>query len=172
MAASSDDGEEAAGGAVDLASSDLELVRESSTQTVALRFRGVAIPPGATILAAHVQFQVDETGSAATTLTIAGQASDDAAPFARTTRNLSTRARTAAAVGWTPPAWPAAGAAGAAQRTPDLAPIVQEIVDRPGWSSGNALALLVTGTGKRVAESFDGVPGGAPLLHLEYRLGP
>ena len=34
--------------------------------------------------------------------------------------------------------------------------MLQEIVDRPGWSTGNALALIVTGTGSRVAESYDG----------------
>ena len=50
----------------------------------------------------------------------------------------------------------------------DIAPLIQEIVDRPGWASGNAIAVLVTGSGERVAESFDGDPGGAPLLRVEY----
>jgi hypothetical protein len=46
-------------------------------------------------------------------------------------------------------------------------------VDRPGWSSGNALAIIITGSGKRVAESFNGDANGAPLLHLRYRMdGP
>ena len=46
--------------------------------------------------------------------------------------------------------------------------VIQEIVSQPGWASGNALALIVTGTGERVAESRDGAPEGAPLLHIEY----
>jgi hypothetical protein len=49
-----------------------------------------------------------------------------------------------------------------------MSAVIQEIVDRPGWSSGNALAILITGSGKRVAESFDGDASGAPLLHLRY----
>jgi hypothetical protein len=46
--------------------------------------------------------------------------------------------------------------------------VIQEIVDRPGWSAGNALVVIVTGSGKRVAESYNGLPSGAPLLHVEY----
>jgi len=32
-------------------------------------------------------------------------------------------------------------------RTPDLSPIVQEIVDGSGWDSGNAMVFIITGTG-------------------------
>jgi hypothetical protein len=46
--------------------------------------------------------------------------------------------------------------------------VIQEIVSRPGWVSGNALALIVTGSGKRTAESFNGDAAGAALLHVEY----
>jgi hypothetical protein len=63
------------------------------------------------------------------------------------------------------------GEAGPDQQTPDLAPVVQEIVSRQGWSAGNALVLIVTGSGKRVAESYNGVAAAAPLLHVEYVSG-
>jgi hypothetical protein len=49
--------------------------------------------------------------------------------------------------------------------------VIQEIVDRPGWSSDNAMVLIITGTGERVAESYDGNSSGAPLLHVEYKPG-
>jgi hypothetical protein len=49
-----------------------------------------------------------------------------------------------------------------------MSAVIQEIVDRSGWSSGNALAIIITGSGKRVADSFDGDANGAPLLHLRY----
>jgi hypothetical protein len=73
-------------------------------------------------------------------------------------------------VAWSPPDWTSVGAAGAAERTPDLSALLQEIVDRPGWAPGNALVLVVTGTGTRTAESFDGAPAAAPVLRVEYRL--
>jgi hypothetical protein len=57
IAGGSDDVEETATGKVRPASSDLELVQESTTQTVGLRFTGVSIPAGATIVNAYVQFR-------------------------------------------------------------------------------------------------------------------
>jgi len=67
--------------------------------------------------------------------------------------------------------WATVGAAGPDQRTPNIAPVIQEIVSRAGWSSGNALAIIITGNGERVAESYDGDPAGAPLLHIDYAEG-
>jgi hypothetical protein len=64
------------------------------------------------------------------------------------------------------------GAAGAEQRTPELASVIQQIVDRAGWQSGNALALFVTGSGHRTAVAFDGAATGAALLHIEYSTAP
>jgi hypothetical protein len=37
--------------------------------------------------------------------------------------------------------------------------------------SGNSIVLVVTGSGKRVAESFNGVSSSAPLLHIEFNDG-
>ena len=47
---SSDDAEEQTSGSVGLTSSDLEMVQESSAQQVGIRFQGVDIPPGTTIV--------------------------------------------------------------------------------------------------------------------------
>jgi hypothetical protein len=168
IAAGADDAEESAGGAVDLGSSDLELVFDGSNQTVGLRFTGVTVPPGSTIHEAWVQFQVDESNPGTIALTLEGQDADHAATFTTASGNVSSRPRTSASVAWSPPTWDPAGAAGPDQQTPDLSAVVQEIVDRPGWSSGNALAILVTGSGERTAESYNGLPSGAPLLHIRY----
>ncbi|MFN8454763.1 MAG: hypothetical protein U0401_08865 [Anaerolineae bacterium] len=168
VAASSDDAEQKASGSVDLVSSDLELVFDGSNQTVGLRFNGISIPQGATITNAYVQFKVDEIQSEATSLTIQGQAADNAPTFASTNSNISSRARTAASAAWSPVAWSTVGAAGPDQRTPNLAAVIQEIVNRPAWASGNSLVLIITGTGHRTAEAYDGDQPGAPLLHLEF----
>jgi hypothetical protein len=100
VAASSDDAEEAATGSVALTSADLELVYDGSNQTVGMRFNGVNIPQGASIVSAYVQFQVDETNSEATTLAIQGQAADNAVTFAGASRNISLRPRITTTVGW------------------------------------------------------------------------
>jgi hypothetical protein len=133
-----------------------------------MRFVGVGIPAGAQITNAYVQFTSDRADSGATSLTIRGQDADNAAGFTSSGFNVSSRARTGAFASWLPPAW-TSGQAGAAQRTPDLSSLVQEIVDRPGWNSGQALALIVTGSGRRVARSYNGGASSAPLLHVEWR---
>lgn len=162
-----DDVEEESTGTVDARSGDLELVVDGSdTQTVGLRFLGVGVPQGAVVTNASVQFTVDEVDTAAAALVIEGEAADDAASFGQ----VSPRSRTSASVAWAPPAWGTVGEAGPDQRTPNLAAVVQEIVNRPGWSSGSALALIFTGSGTRTAESFDGNSFAAPTLHIEYRI--
>jgi len=168
VAASADDAEEYISGEVNLNSSDLELVRDTGhgNQTVGVRFGNLPIPQGATITAAHVQFQVDEASSEATSLAIRAQAVDHAPAFTTAARNISSRATTTASVAWAPPAWPTLNLAGPSQATPSLASVVQEVVARPGWGSGNALVITITGTGWRVAEAFDG--SAASRLHVEY----
>ena len=168
--AGSDDAEERSS-STSVTGGDLELVVDgTSVQTDGLRFTGVTVPAGATITNAYVQFQADEAGSVATNLTIAGQAGADPPGFTTASKDVSARPRTTAAVGWVPAAW-ALGARGAAQRTPNLAPVVQEIVSRTGWASGDALVLVVTGSGTRTAETFESGGSLAPVLHIEYSSG-
>lgn len=172
LGASADDAEEFNGdnplgppGTVYLDSSDLEFVEDvGTTQVVGLRFAGLELPQGARIASAYVQFTAKETNDTPTALEIAAEASDDAVPFQAGLGDLSSRQLGAGRVSWTPPAWDQAGEASAAERTPDLAPLLQEVVDRPGWQSGGALVLIFTGSGHRTAWSVDGRAGSAPLL--------
>ncbi len=170
IAAGSDDAEESDNGKHVRNASDLDLVYESGSQTVGLRFTAVPVPPGATVLAAWVQFRADAVEGAMTSLRIEGQAADDPPTFSGARYDLSGRPRTAAFAAWSPPPWTTVGAEGPAQRTSDLTAVLQEIVNRPGWAGGNAVVLLVTGTGtgKRTARSQEIDPAGAALLHVEY----
>jgi|GEM_PF-4025529 len=170
VSASYDDAEESQSGSVSRTSSDLELVRTSSNQIVGMRFNGATIPQGAAISNAYIQFQVDETDSEATSLDIQGQNIGNAPSFSSSSGNISSRAKTTASVPWEPVPWTQTGQAGPAQQTPDIAPVIQEIVNRLDWSSGNSLVIIITGTGKRVAESYNGSSSGAPLLHVEYSM--
>jgi len=167
-----DDVEQRADGSIYPDSSDLELTEDvSGVQTIGLRFVNVDIPPGATIAHARVQFKVDETTSTGTSLTIRGEATGNARAFTTNRYDVTARALTAASVGWNPPAWNSVGQAGTDQRTPELAALIQAIVDRDDWRPGQALALIVSGTGKRTAESWEGDAAGAPALVLDYSTG-
>ena len=156
-------------GRIRLVSSDLEMSEDrGQKQWVGLRFTQLAIPAGARIVSAHVQFTADERSGRRTILEVRGQAADRAASFGRARRNISSRALTRASVSWRVPAWNKVGEAGERQRTPDLSSIVQEVVNRRGWKSGQSLALFLTGSGKRTAESFNGDSSAAAELIVKY----
>ncbi len=151
-------------------SSDLELVYDpgvtKANQSVGMRFNGVSIPRGATITQAYVEFQVDETSSEATSLVLHGEAADNAAAFSTSARNVTSRVRTSASTAWNNiPAWTAVGAK---VQSPDLSGVVQEIVNRTGWSAGNSLVILVDGSGRRVASAYESGAATAAILHVAY----
>lgn len=169
IAVAGDDIEQRKSGGISSNVSDLELGYDGSTpHVVGLRFTSIDIPPGAIITNAYIQFTADEVSSGLASLLITGEDTDDAGAFTTVNFNVSSRDRTDASVSWDVNAWTMRGEADAAQRTPDLAAIIQEIVDRAGWAALNDIVLLITGTGTRTAKSFEGSAAGAPLLHVEY----
>jgi hypothetical protein len=171
VSSSADDAEQSAAGVVTLNSTDLELVRDDGTssgnQIIGLRFNGLAIPAGAIVTNATIQFTADESQNEVTTLNIAVEAADHAAAFTTVANNLGVRPRAPLIVPWSPAAW-TAGQSNAAQLTPNLAGLAQEVISRPGWASGNALAFLITGTGHRTADSADKSGGFPPRLTVSY----
>jgi hypothetical protein len=170
IAAGTDDAEEHAAGQVYTHHKGLQLVQAASTQTVGLRFADIGIPRDATIHAAHIQFSAHRGHSGAVNLVVQGEASPDAATFTTAVSSISSRPRTDAQVPWAPAAW-AQGRADVAERTPDLAAVVQELVNQEDWRSGQALGFIVTGAGKRVAAGFEKGAGTAARLTIEYSGG-
>lgn len=130
------------------------------------RFTGVTVPNGATITNAYLTFTSYSALSAAVTLTIWGvDADNQAAPTSEAT--AAAMVETSASVSWSPGAW----AAGSTYNTNDISSIIQEIVDRAGWASGNALVIEVfgpaSGSGYRLAHTYD-YGSGYPQLTIEY----
>ena len=174
-----DDAEErTSDGAMTLNSSDLEFITDTpDIQQVGMRFNQITVPKNATIGSAFIQFTTDETDTVSTNLTIKGEANDNSPIFTNSPNNISARTTTASSVAWSPASWSVVGAAGNDQKTPDLKTIVQEIVNRSNWESGNSIVFIVNGTGKRTAESINGAiidhkdPTLSPLLSITYGSG-
>ena len=192
VAASSDDAEEHLienegfpANTVELQSTDLEIGSEggllgggnppNDPQLVGLRFLNVQIPAGVMINSASIQFTADndDFDTERTSVAIFGELNANPATYSRDLGNISGRTRTVAEVAWNDiPSWreSAQGMAGPDQQTPDLTSIIQEIVDLPGWASGNPLAIMIGDQvgGERTAESFDGEAGAAALLMVVF----
>lgn len=171
--ASSDDAEERnSDGNMYLDSSDLELVYDSyvgGDQTIGIRFNNVDLDSSATIVNAYIQFTVNEnTDMNPCALMIYAQAADNAPEFTSTAYDISSRTKTSG-IAWTPSAWPTVGKAGPAQQTTNIASLITSIITRPGWQKGNSIVIIITGTGRRTAESFDGSLSQAALLHIDIK---
>ena len=162
-----DDAEENERGDVNRSSSDLELVEDGQSQTVGVRFTNITLQRGAQIRNVHLQFTCDETSSRPTSLIIAAENVGDARRFSGDSHDVSSRSRTTAEVAWDPPPWTKRYEAGKDQQSPDLAPLLREVINRPDWKPGNAICFLISGNGKRVAVS--GRPGNdrAPKLVID-----
>ena len=176
LATNDDDVEETKdNGNMDLTSSDLELCIEewvwpipNEDQWVALRYSDLNIPQGASISNAYIQFTSNENQSNPAAIAVYGENIDDASTFTGSNYNVSFRSRTNATVNWDPSSW-ITDAAGAAERTPDITSIVQEIVNRPGWQSGNAMAFIFDGNGTRSAYSRDDDLSKSATLHITFQ---
>jgi len=175
-------------GLMDQGSSDLELCNEDDgdANLVGIIFRSVAIPAGATITSANVQFCADSDNDDVITLSIWGaKAATVNAPWTSDLFGVSSLTKTDAKVSWTPEPWtPAmadAHAMGPEQQTPDLSSIITEIIGVDGWATGNNICIMLTDETTKVkahreAESFEGATDdnggvGIPTLNVTFTEG-
>lgn len=128
-------------------------------QIIGLRFTGIQIPRHARVSAAYVQFTSSHPHGNADpfNVIITGESVSNALPFKVQPFHLSTRRETEPHVVWSDiDPWLTQSESGFAQRTPDIASLIEEIVTRSDWQPGNDLALMFRGTGARHAVSFEG----------------
>ena len=149
------------------------------SQQVALRFDGVAVPRGAKLTGAYIEFTANQVSKGEAKMTIQASGSDSAPAFNdhaydKDTSFLSPLSAAADSIAWTPSDWLLVGGK---YRTPDLSSILQPVVSRMGWSPLNALALVIKGSGRRVASTFRTTSdkygrnfgaSTAALIHLEF----
>jgi hypothetical protein len=166
-------------GSMDVTSSDLEFPYEDNAdpsatdpQLTALRFV-LPLAQGAQISQAYLEFEVDEDkgNDKPVNVIIEAQLVADAPAIADTAGNLSSRtAWTKAKVKWTVPMGLTANTK---FQSPDIAAILTELVNQAGWTSGNAVLLVIRddpdapSTGLRCVEAVEGEATAAPLLHVE-----
>jgi len=150
-----------------------------------MRFLNVTIPQGATITTAYLTITARSTDSLTTVNSvIVGEDADNAAAFSTLDNYKGRRGTvvggannnniTSASVNFNSiPSW----TTDTAYNSPDIKTIIQEIVNRAGWVSGNALVLYwddhanastnTDGT-RRGGYCYDGSTSLCVKLHIEY----
>ena len=137
-----------------------------------LRFNGVSIPQGATIDEAYVEIYTPFRGWVNIYVEYRADAAGNSPTFDRFNRPSQRTLTTARAehhgdADWRSRSW---------NRFNDIAPVIQEVVGRGDWQSGNSLSLIVRGTGQRLGgvlfASYDLYPAFAPRLVISYHLSP
>ncbi len=133
------------------------------------RWQNVSIPQGATITTAYIIATCYQDQTITGTVTIYGLDEDDVGNFP----DYSTAdgySLTDAYVEWvfSSTSW----VKDTEYQSPELKTLIQEIVNRAGWSSGNALGLRFSSpagcTGRAISYSYDGDTNKCLQLHIEY----
>jgi len=136
------------------------------------RFTNITIPNAATITSASFSATCSGAYSTGSTLAVkvAAEATDNASAFSTSGTNLSTtaRPRTSYTTSWD---WSSC-ASSSDTKSKDVTSQVQAVINRAGWASGNALAILIDNNGSANDEwqepwSFDG-SGQEPQISIDY----
>lgn len=138
------------------------------------RFQNLLIPQGATIDNAYLTLNVtggDENASGGGTMTIDAEDADTSTQIADES-DYNSRIRTTASVDWS---WTGAGSYPTTFDSADIASVIQEIVDRPGWASGNDITIFMEdgqvspSSGELKFDSYNQSTSDAPLLTVVYQ---
>ena len=140
-------------------------------QTSGFRFSDIAVPVGATIISASIEFTSPSATTGSTDVTIYGElpSDGDADEFLYALDNISDRLTTVtSSETWS---LPASLATDETFSTRDLVVIVQAIINDASWASGQALAFIMqpVSSGTHAVFSRDGAASKAANLSITYQ---
>lgn len=111
-----------------------------------------------------ILFTAEDVGSDATTLNFYLEQHADCSDFSQ--ELISTRDWGTSFVSWSPGSW---NSIGDQSYTPDLSSLLDGFDEIDSWVEGSALCVLISGSGKRVAESYDGNSSLAAKLRIKLK---
>jgi subtilisin family serine protease len=176
VSASSDDAYSTSSTSINLTNSYLRIGTRSNSVPPycmsGMRFTNLAIPAQSQIVSAQLNIRSYNSNLSSTVYgVIQGEGVDNAASFSGLS-SLSGLATTIASVNWDHlTAW----SVDTWYTSPDISTVIQEVIDRPGWAAGNALAVFystrLSSGGYRQYSSYDRGAAYAPKLNITY-IGP
>lgn len=160
---SEDDGTEAGTGVISLNAASNNI--GNANAWFCFIFQNVTIPKGAIIVSAVLQIYLTSTAADSPAYNVYFQAADTVASLTTDVDNISSRPRTTAFVNWV-----GTDLGVGYTSSPDLSVPLTEVINRAGWASGNALAVIFdcqTGVSSSVRMWDAGLDQHA-LLDIEY----
>lgn len=162
-----DDAFEKNTGDLDISNSKIEL--KSDKLYAGLRFQGVTVPVGAVIDYAYLEFKASDDRPSAINLELSIEANTSPAALVSTKYNISQRWDAANIVAWSSveswykDQW---------YQSPDIAQLVQSVVDMESWEGGKNMMLMVRYVSghERKAYSYNSGISKAPRLVIGYRV--
>lgn len=141
-------------------SNDLDI----GADLVALRFPNIGLSLGdiEKITKSYLTFIPDENLKQDSNLVIQGVNIANPSVFCAENLNVFDLALTIAQVQWTPNEW----LVGEPQRSPSLNAIIRELLKNGKWEKDNAMAFVISGSGKRASYSYTSRPDSAPFFSL------
>jgi hypothetical protein len=170
VADDSEDAVENENGVVAVTGFGLQIGESFSQQatTTGIRFP-LALPAGAIVNRTTIRLKAaGPNDTIPADWTIKAQMTSDAPAFASSSFNISQRTTTSSSINWTPVSWSSVGTFGVEEdESPNLAPLIQEVIDINGWQAGNSIVIIITGTGMRNAYGGGGATNFGPNLCVE-----
>lgn len=142
------------------------VIGATNVVTSGLRFQAIKIPQGSRIIDATLTMKPRGSHTGSARIRVQGEARDDSGVFSTSRTSISGRPKTTAAVDAT------LQASNTTFTVSGLGPVIQEIINRPGWVSGKNLSLIITPlsvSSQFTAEAFETAPLDAPLLTITIR---
>lgn len=146
---------------------------EDVTRTTGIRFQNVAIPKGATITSARIDFVPAASDDRPITYTVSAQNVGNAPEFTAS-QDFTARPKTSNTATWTPSEW-RTQAPQVYVEGPIVTGLVQSVIDNNSdWCGNNSMAFFVTpaaGSGSRTAFSVDAGQDLQPVLNVNFTGG-
>ena len=141
---------------------------DASASYTGLRFTNIAIPQGATIASAKLQVYLSNSSWSQLSFNYFAENTSNSATFAASNRP-SQRTLTSQSVAHTSDVnWPATTWID----LDEIGSVVQPVISRGDWTSGNALAIILRGVGgaygRKFVTALDGAPANAVRLVIVY----
>ena len=134
------------------------------TINLGFRFLNVTIPQGSTINSAALAVYVTDAAADDPNCGVLLENADNAGTFTTGTNDITNRTKTGSVT------WNATSIGTGFKSSPDIASIVQTVINRVGWASGNALAVILDGVAgtNMTVQSYDGSAANAATLSIDY----